>query len=452
MKRGFAGLLAAEGVSFVGTRMSFVALPWFVLSTTGSAAHTGMVVFAEMLPYVLVCAFGGPLLDRLGHRRVSVLGDLGSALVVAAVPLLYHGPGLSYGGLVALVTLLGTLRGFGDSAKRVLLPRTIAASGIVTTRATGLHDGVYRLSTLLGPPIAGVLVTAFDAAAVLLIDAASFALAALLVAMLVPSGEAERRHEPYLRALRAGWRFLGRDRLLLGVALLIFVTNLLDQAYTAVLAPVWAREVAGSATALGLLFGLFGAGAVAGSAVFAVLAPRLPRYATFVVGMLIGGAPRFLAPVLSDEVWVLYAVAFVGGFWIAGINPVISAVQYERVPDAMRARVLGTTLAVAWGGIPLGALLGGWSVQWLGLTRSWLLFAGLYLAATLAPFVLPAWRDLDRTPASRELDRTPADASAAQRHEDEQQDQRRAGDGEDDEQVAAAGVRSGRSGGGRLGG
>lgn len=437
MRRGFAGLLAAEGVSFVGTRMSFVALPWFVLVTSGSAARTGLVAFAEMLPYVLVCAFGGPLLDRLGHRRVSVIGDLGSAAAVAAIPLLHHGPGLGYGGLVALVTVLGTLRGFGDSAKRVLLPRTIATAGINVTRATGLHDGMYRLSTLLGPPAAGLLVTALDATAVLLIDAASFAVAGLLVALLVPGGEAERRRESYLRALRAGWQFIGRDRLILGLAFMIFATNLLDQAYTAVLAPVWAREVAGSATALGLLFGIFGAGAVAGSAVFAVLAPRLPRYSTFVIGMLIGGAPRFAAMGLAGETWLVYAVALVAGFSIAGVNPVLSAVQYDRVPDAMRARVLGISLAIAWGGIPLGALLGGWSVEWLGLTESWLLFGALYLAVTLAPVFFPAWRGMD--------------SSAGQRHEDQQQHERGGGDGEDDEQVAPPGVRSGGSGGGHGG-
>lgn len=263
-----------------------------------------------------------------------MFSDLASAVTVAAIPLLHHGPGLGCGGLVALVTLLGTLRGFGDSAKRVLLPRTIATAGIHVTRATGLHDGMYRLSTLLGPPVAGLLITAFDATAVLLLDAASFAIAALLIALLVPGGAAEQRREPYLRALRAGWRFIGRDRLLLSVALMIFVTNLLDQAYAAVLAPVWASDVIGSATALGLLFGLFGAGAVAGSAVFAVLA--------------------------------------------------------------------------------------------------------VYLAATLAPIFSPVWRELDR--------------SAGQRHEDQEQHERDPGDGEEDEQVAPAGVRSGGRGGDGLGG
>jgi MFS family permease len=148
--------------------------------------------------------------------------------------------------------------------------------------------------------------------------------------------------------------------------------------------------------------------------------------------MLIGGAPRFFAPAFADEIWVVYAVALVAGFSIAGINPVLSAVQYERVPDAMRARVLGITLAIAWGGIPLGSLLGGWTVEWLGLTASWLIFGVLYLAATLAPFFSPMWRQIDR--------------SAGQRHEDQEQHERDRGDGEDDQQVSPTGVRCGRDG------
>ena len=67
--RGFAVLLAAEAVSRVGSRMSFLALPWFVWVTTHSAAQMGMVGFAEMLPYFIAQAFGGPLMDRIGAMR-----------------------------------------------------------------------------------------------------------------------------------------------------------------------------------------------------------------------------------------------------------------------------------------------------------------------------------------------------------------------------------------------
>jgi hypothetical protein len=64
----------------------------------------------------------------------------------------------------------------------------------------------------------------------------------------------------------------------------------------------------------------------------------------------------------------------------------------------LQARVLGLTVAVSWAGIPLGGLLGGWTVQLLGLQPAWLVFGGLYLLVTLTPFVDRAWRELGRKP------------------------------------------------------
>ncbi|MCW6009238.1 MFS transporter [Micromonospora sp. CPCC 205371] len=439
MKRGLVGLFVAKAISAVGTKMSFLAVPWFVLVTSDSAARTGFVAFAEMLPYVLVCAFGGPLLDRMGARRIGVIADLGSALAVAAIPILHRGPGLSFPVLVALVAVLGLLRGFGDSAKRVLLPRAVAVSGVPMTRATSIQDGIYRLATLLGAPLAGVLIAVLDAPTVLLVDAATFFISSVLVGSLVPRAE-KVGGEPYLRALKAGWGFLRRDRLILGVALMIFMTNLLDQAYAAVLMPVWGRDVVGSVAAVGLLWGLFGAGAVAGNAVFTVLAPKLPRYTTFAVGFLIAGAPRFVVPALTDEVWVVCAVAVVSGFAIAGVNPVLGAAQYERVPKEMHARVLGASMAISWGGIPLGGLIGGWMVEELGLNAAFWIFGAVYLATTVTPFLLPFWKEIDHP------------ASTGESHEDAEQDEGHSGDREDDQQVTPAIAGGGGGGGRRLGG
>jgi len=77
-RAGFVGLMVAEAISLFGSRMAFLALPWLVLVTTGSATLTGVVTFAEMLPYVLVNAVGGPLVDRLGARRASISMDAAS--------------------------------------------------------------------------------------------------------------------------------------------------------------------------------------------------------------------------------------------------------------------------------------------------------------------------------------------------------------------------------------
>ena len=83
---GIVALFTADGISFLGTRMSALALPWFVLVTTGSAAKTGLVAFAEMLPYVLVAGLGGPLVDRVGARRVAIGANLVSVVLVARDP------------------------------------------------------------------------------------------------------------------------------------------------------------------------------------------------------------------------------------------------------------------------------------------------------------------------------------------------------------------------------
>ncbi|MGI5147540.1 MFS transporter [Plantactinospora sp. CA-294935] len=408
-RRPLVGLLVAEGVSLVGSRMSMVALPWFTLVVTGSAARTGVVAFAEMLPYVLACALGGPLIDRVGARRTSIVADLGSAAAVATVPLLHLAGLLRFGTLIGLVAVAGLLRGLGDTAKRVVFPETVAAAGTPMTRATSMHDGLSRLATLLGAPLAGLLIAVLDAPLVLLLDAGTFLVGALLVALAVPkrlrtvepapAGDgATPDREPYLVALRAGLRYLRHDRLVHGILLMLLVTNLADAAYTAVLTPVWASEVVRSSTALGLLAASFALGAVLGNVVFTVVAHRVPRFTVFAVGFLLAGAPRFVALALLDRLWVIYLVSFVAGISVAAINPILGAVSFERIPERLRARVLGLTHAAAWAGIPLGGLLGGLAVQELRLPVACLVFAGAYLLVTLLPFVMPVWRELDRPP------------------------------------------------------
>mgnify|MGYP000873093768 CR=1 FL=1 len=95
--------LLAEVVSTTGTRMSMVAIPWFVLTTTGSAATTGVVAFAETLPYVVVLALGGPVVDRFGAWRVAIVAGVTAAGLVGAVPALYAAGALHLGVLVVLV-------------------------------------------------------------------------------------------------------------------------------------------------------------------------------------------------------------------------------------------------------------------------------------------------------------------------------------------------------------
>ncbi|MEO8328466.1 MAG: MFS transporter, partial [Candidatus Nanopelagicales bacterium] len=74
-RRGLIGLFTADGISMLGTRMSMLAVPWFVLITTGSATKTGLAAFFELAPYVFVQAVGGPVVDSWGPRRIAISTD-----------------------------------------------------------------------------------------------------------------------------------------------------------------------------------------------------------------------------------------------------------------------------------------------------------------------------------------------------------------------------------------
>src|SRR5262245_40311036 len=115
-------LLAASAVSQIGDAMAMVALPWFVLQTTGSAALTGLAGAVTVLPAFLAGIFGGVLVDRLGYRRSSILADLVSGMAIACIPLLYQTVGLGFGALLSLIFLGSLLAVPHLTACRAMLP------------------------------------------------------------------------------------------------------------------------------------------------------------------------------------------------------------------------------------------------------------------------------------------------------------------------------------------
>src|SRR5262245_36963353 len=118
----FYALLSATAISLVGNAMTALAIPWFVLETTGSAAKTGISGFFAILPTAISAFFGGPLVDRLGSKRASVLSDVASGVSVATIPLLYATVGLEFWHLLGLVFLGAFLDAPGATARQALLP------------------------------------------------------------------------------------------------------------------------------------------------------------------------------------------------------------------------------------------------------------------------------------------------------------------------------------------
>src|SRR5947209_5316139 len=160
-------LTTAGIVSLTGSMLTNVAITWFVLQTTGSAAKTGLTGIFAMLPFIIGGVFGGALVDRLGFTRMSVLADLTSGLTIALIPLLYHSFGLAFWQLLALTFLANLFNTPGNTARQSLVPDLAALAGMRLERANALVQSIPRFATLFGPPLAGVLIALFGASNVL---------------------------------------------------------------------------------------------------------------------------------------------------------------------------------------------------------------------------------------------------------------------------------------------
>jgi MFS family permease len=394
-------LYVADSISLVGNAVSQLAIPWFVLVTTGSAALTGLAVFFNFLPIVLAAFFGGVIVDRLGFRTTSIVADLASAAAVAAIPLLHSTVGIELWQLMALVFLGALLDAPGATARQALFPDVVELAGMGMERATGVRAGIQQGSLLVGAPIGGVLVAEVGATTALWLDAASFLVSAALVGAFVPRPRPDPdAEEPgrYLAQLAEGMRFIWDQRLLRAIVLTVLITNLLDAPFPVVMS-VFAREAFGSATDLGVMYGVFGGFALAGALAFSAVGHRLPRRRTFVCCFAVVPV-LYLSMAMGPSLPVALAVLAVAGFAAGPINPLLFTVQTELVPTHLRGRVFGATRAGAWAAIPLGVLLGGVVVGAIGVSATFLAIGVCYAAVVVYGFFNPAFRALDHPPAA----------------------------------------------------
>ncbi len=404
-RRPLIGFLVADAISLCGTRVSMIAIPWLVLTTTGSAAQTGLVAFAELLPLVVVQALAGPVIDRLGARRVAVTCDLLSMVVVGLIPLLHLAGVLGFPALLALVAVAGAMRGAGDGAKHAFVPALARAAEAPLERVTGLASAVERTASFAGAAMAGALVALFGPTNALIVDAVSFGVCAAVFAWSTSSMRAKPVDErpagtTYVQELREGWDFLRRDPVLLAMTAMVAVTNLLDLAYSGVLLPVWVKESGYSVGVLGAVFATWAASSAIGALVAAWAAERMPRFQVYLWAFLVTGLPRFVVLALGAPLWLVLATCMVGGFASGFLNPILGAVIYERVPDPVMGRVTTLSNALCWSLMPFGGILGGLLSDSLGIAAALLIVGFAYLAATMAPLAIPSFRKFDKPAGS----------------------------------------------------
>lgn len=412
--RDFRLLWGSETVSVTGDQFHAVALSWLVISLTGSGLALGTVLIAVAVPRALLLLPMGVLADRRSPRQLMLASHVARAVIVAAITALVVSNHASIPALAALGVVFGAADAVFVPSMQAFVPRIVGPDRLPSANA--LLQGTLQLTSIVGPPLAGVVVAAAGTGIAFGIDAASFAIAAGLllltagasaravtarapqtaaqqaagaaepivppapVAPAAPLPAVEPPAESFFASLRAGLRYVVADRAIATVMLVSLVLNFALTGPAAVGIP-WLAELRYHAGAAGL--GVLVAGWAIGG-LFGTLAAgnvRLDRPGGIVlVGLAVAGitvAAAGVAPTLP----VATAAFAVGGLAVGFTNIVVISWLQARVEAAMLGRVMSLVMLMGFGVSPLSMAVAGVLID-LNATATFVA-AGLLIVATV---------------------------------------------------------------------
>lgn len=380
--RSILALLTGELVSRLGSQFTSLALPWFVLVTTGSASKMALVFAVELAPVALLGIPAASLIDRLGPKRWMVTMDALRAPVVAAVPFLHAVGSLSFGLILVLGALHGALSCGYFTCQRLVLPSVVGEDEQRLAQANSLVEGTTNVSNLLGPALAGILIASIGAANVMWLDAGSYLLSVVLIGGFVRSDATRHGKDAPSEGILAGLRYLRSDRLLARISLSGLVYGAVFPMLVSSFPVLAYQQYHRNARVAGVLLGVIGAGQVVGSLLTFRLVTRMRPMLLASIAALGLGPPLWLL-VPHSPLWLVgITLAIVGA-----ANPLINApylgMLTMRVPKALRGHVLQALLTINQLTGPLGYVVAGVLFTRVGLHATYAVIATLATFASL---------------------------------------------------------------------
>ncbi len=342
-ERNFRVFYAGYSTSLLGSAMSAIGLTFAVLDSGGSPADLGYVFAASVVPQVLVMLGGGVLADRIGRRPVMLLTDSARLLVQGTLAgALFAGrPPLWL--FIALSALLGTGEGIFNPALGGL--RAELAPRDKLPDANALLSVAQSAATVAGPAIAGILIALTSPAVVIALDAASFGVSVLCLALLAVPPARPAAQSPW-RDLTDGWAEFRAQTWLWLTTVQFALFNLVTWAPYLLLGPILARQYLGGAGAWGVIVAGYAAGSVLVGLFLVGCRPRRPLVVA-VVGTF-GYALPCLLLALHAPLFPVAAAAFAAGSGSAVFGTNWSTVMQQRIAPEMLGRVTAFTLTGAY--------------------------------------------------------------------------------------------------------
>ncbi|WP_158996369.1 MFS transporter [Mucilaginibacter sp. L196] len=345
-----------RAVSQFGTWMQRTAVIWVVYSITHSAFLLGVTIFAEQFPSFLFSIFGGVAADRYDRYKVIKLTQITSmiqAILLAALVITGH---TIVWAILVLSVILGIINAFDVPARQALVHDVVADQADLPN-ALSLTTATASLAQLLGPALAGIVLSAFGAGVCFLLNAASFgAVIISLLLMKLPVHQPKKSEKKILTEFAEGFSYLKKTPDIGMVILMLAIISLFVLPYNTVI-PIFAKVIfKGNASTFGYITSFIGVGAVSGTIFLASRKPgthlkRILFVSTIMMGIGLIGFSQITKFPIAMFFAILTGFGAIAQFTVSNI-----IVQSESAPQ-MRGRVISILLMAIFGMMPLGSVV-----------------------------------------------------------------------------------------------
>jgi MFS family permease len=379
-------------VSLVGTWIQIVAQSWLVFALTNSAFLLGVVGFLGSIPIFVLSLFGGVLADRANKRNILIFTQAAFMLSAFLLAVLTQFKFITPAQIMLIALFNGIIMSFDAPARQSIVVELVGREHLFN--AIALNSVAFNSSRIIGPAIAGVLISIIGMSGCFYLNGISFLAVIIALFYIKLRKNSVRNHNSALRDIQEGLVFIRGHRLILALVSLVAAISLFGVSYI-ILMPVFASHVLGvGVKGLGVLMSSTGIGALLGALGLARLGNfkskgRLLIWSVFLFAVSLMGFSLSRNYFLS-----VFALIFVGCCSVIPIALVNTLLQVN-VPDEFRGRVMSLFMITFAGIVPFGNLISGTLAESWGVSAA-LFFCGLVCLVlfTLINFLFPGLKKL----------------------------------------------------------
>lgn len=362
--RDYRLLYIAQTVSFLGTMLTYVALPYQMYQLTHSSLQVGLLGLAELIPLLLTAFIGGALADSVDRRRMVIVTDIllaGGSLTLALLAFSDAPPVWS---LYVLAGFMSGMNGLQRPSIDALMPRLVPREDLMAAAALGSFRGSFIM--IVGPAIGGVLIASVGLTFTYAMDVCSYVIALGCIVMIRKTTAPEGAERPTLESVREGFRYARSRQELIGTYVVDFVAMVFGMPMA--LFPALSETLGGPGV-LGILYASPAVGALIAS-VTSRWTRRVKRHGLAVtVAAAVWGVAIVIFGFCDSIVPATFFLAVAGGAdAVSGIFR--STLWNQTIPDHLRGRLAGIEMVSYLSGPMLGHVEAGLAAAAFGVRAS----------------------------------------------------------------------------------